>query len=56
MNDMMPSQSARDRYQQRLYTIATAAAGFLAGMLANNWIERRLRAAPEPPRSGERGR
>lgn len=56
MNDMMPSPNARDRYQQRLYTIATATVAFLAGMLANNYIERRLRAAPEPPRPSESGR
>jgi len=56
MKEMMPSHSARDRYQQRLYTIATAATAFLAGMLANNWIERRLGATPETPRSGESGR
>lgn len=53
MNEMTPSQSARDRYQQRLYTIATAAAGFLAGMLANNWIERRLNQQPRPGRRAE---
>ncbi len=56
MNDIDPQRGAQDRYQWRLYTVAAAGASFFAGMLVNNWIERRLRSVPplRQPRSPER--
>jgi hypothetical protein len=44
MNETHPQRLAQDRYQRRLYTVAAAGASFFAGMLVNNWIERRIRA------------
>jgi len=46
MNETHPQRLAQDRYQRRLYTVAAAGASFFAGMLVNNWIERRIRAMP----------
>lgn len=43
MNETHPQRLAQDRYQWRLYTVAAAGASFFAGMLVNNWIERRIR-------------
>jgi hypothetical protein len=39
----LPQRLAQDHYQWRLYTVAAAGASFFAGMLVNNWIERRIR-------------
>ena len=46
MNETHPQRLAQDRYQRWLYTVAAAGASFFAGMLVNNWIERRIRAMP----------
>lgn len=46
MNETYPQRPAQDRYQWRLYTVAAAGASFFAGMLVNNWIERRIRSMP----------
>lgn len=46
MNETHPQRLAQDRYQWRLYTVAAAGASFFAGMLVNNWIERRIRQTP----------
>ncbi len=51
MNDT-PDHLAQDRYQSRLHVVVAAGASFLAGMLVNNWLERRIRRArPTPPPS-----
>lgn len=47
MNENPPQRLTQDRYQWRLYTVAAAGASFFAGMLVNNWIERRIRAMPD---------
>ncbi len=52
MTETHPQRLAQDRYQWRLYTVAAAGASFFAGMLVNNWIERRIRSTPSAPRSG----
>ena len=49
MNETYPQRQPQDRYQWRLYTVAAAGASFFAGMLVNNWIERRIRSAPSIP-------
>ena len=52
MNETYPQRQPQDRYQWRLYTVAAAGASFFAGMLVNNWIERRIRSMPlsvQPP-------
>lgn len=48
MNETHPQRLAQDRYQWRLYTVAAAGASFFAGMLVNNWIERRIRQTRRP--------
>ena len=52
MNETHPQRLAQDRYQRRLYTVAAAGASFFAGMLVNNWLERRIRSSL-PPRHGD---
>ena len=49
MKETHPQRTTQDRYQWRLYTVAAAGASFFAGMLVNNWIERRIRSAPSIP-------
>ena len=53
MTETSPQRVAHDRYQWRLYTVAAAGASFFAGMLVNNWLERRLRSAPPARRPGD---
>lgn len=55
MNETHPQRLAQDRYQWRLYTVAAAGASFFAGMLVNNWIERRIRSAPASARQRDGG-
>ena len=55
MNETHPQRLAQDRYQWRLYTVAAAGASFFAGMLVNNWIERRIRAMPVGARPKDTG-
>ena len=47
MNESQPQRVAQDRYQGRLYIVAAAGASFFAGMLVNNWIERRIRRSSD---------
>ena len=49
MNEPHPQRLAQDHDQWRLYTVAAAGASFFAGMLVNNWIERRIRSTPSMP-------
>lgn len=53
MSETHPQRLTQDRYQWRLYTVAAAGASFFAGMLVNNWIERRIRSATPPRRPGD---
>lgn len=55
MNETHPQKLAQDRYQWRLYTVAAAGASFFAGMLVNNWIERRIRQVPPVRRPSDAG-
>ena len=55
MNETHPQRLAQDHYQWRLYTLAAAGASFFAGMLVNNWIERRIRQAPQGSRPSDAG-
>jgi len=52
MSETHPQRLTQDRYQWRLYTVAAAGASFFAGMLVNNWLERRIRSSL-PPRHGD---
>ena len=53
MTETQPQRLPQDRYQWRLYTVAAAGASFFAGMLVNNWLERRIRSSQPPRRPGE---
>ena len=44
MNAAHSQRPAHEHYQWRLYTVAAAGASFFAGMLFNNWLERRIRS------------
>jgi hypothetical protein len=55
MNESHPQRLAQDHYQWRLYTVAAAGASFFAGMLVNNWIERRIRQGPPRPQPRDMG-
>ena len=55
MNETYPQRQPQDHYQWRLYTVAAAGASFFAGMLVNNWIERRIRAMPGGVRPRDTG-
>ncbi len=52
MTETHPQRRPQDRYQWRRYTGAAAGASFFAGMLVNNWLERRIRSSL-PPRHGD---
>ena len=53
MTETQPQRLPQDRYQWRLYTVAAASASFFAGMLVNNWLERRIRSSQPPRRPGD---
>ncbi len=56
MNAAHPQRPAHEHYQWRLYTVAAAGASFFAGMLFNNWLERRIRSGTTAvPRSADVG-
>ncbi len=53
MTETPPQRLPQDRYQWRLYTVAAAGASFFAGMLVNNWLERRICSSAPPRRPAD---